>query len=354
MAQHATDDDDRGRVRNPTPTSSAHTLFVTDSNARVKLVVLFAGVLCGTTGTALTRLSPEAPALGAGAMRLLIGGATLAAIARATTRRPAQLAGHGGWLAVGAVAVALYQICFFTGTTRTGVALATVIALGSAPMFSGLINATIVRRPPTARWAAGTTLAVAGIALIARSQPSARTDLGGIVAALGAGLGWATYAMIGQQRIRNGLDSTTCMAAMFVGGAVLSAPLLAVGDDAWLTTRNGVALSLYLGVVTVGVVYTCLGWGLRKLAAPTVVTLTLAEPMTAAILATVMLEQTIGITGWIGVAIVLVALLVTASGTECPTQETAPDAGDIAYGSVQLRSTHHATPGASWPESAAR
>jgi DME family drug/metabolite transporter len=289
---------------------------VTDSSARAKLTVLFAGVLCGTTGTALTLVAPDAPALGAGAMRLLIGGTTLAAIARANGRRPAQLAGHGGRLAVGALAVALYQICFFTGTTRTGVALATVIALGSAPMFSGLINATIVRRPPTARWTAGTTLAVAGIALIARSQPSARTDPRGIVAALAAGLGWATYAMIAQQRIRKGLDSTTCMAAMFIGGAVLSAPLLAAGDNAWLTTRSGFALSLYLGVVTVGIVYTCLGWGLRKLAAPTVVTLTLAEPMTAAILATVMLAQTIGVAGWIGIAIVLIALVVTASDSD--------------------------------------
>ena len=185
-----------------------------DTTTRAKFVVLFAGVLCGTTGTALTRLAPHASALSAGAMRLLVGGLTLAAIAVASGRRPRQLASHGRWLAVGAIAVALYQVCFFTGTTRTGVALATVIALGSAPLFSGLINATVLHRPPSRRWAAGTALAVFGIALIARSQPSARTDLGGALAALGAGLGWAVYAMIGQQRIRAGLDSTSCMAAM--------------------------------------------------------------------------------------------------------------------------------------------
>jgi drug/metabolite transporter, DME family len=286
---------------------------VTNTTTRAKIVVLFAGVLCGTTGTALTRLAPQASALSAGAMRLAVGGVTLIAIAVANGRRASELVPHRGWLAAGAVAVALYQLCFFTGTTRTGVALATVIALGSAPMFSGLISATILRRPPTARWAAGTSLAVLGIALIARSQPSARTDLGGILAALGAGLGWAIYAMIGQQRIHAGLDSTSCMAAMFAGGAVLSAPLLAVGDPAWITTRNGIALSLYLGIATIGIVYTCLGWGLRTLPAPTVVTLTLAEPMTAAILATLILHQAIGVAGWIGIAVVLIALVISAS-----------------------------------------
>jgi drug/metabolite transporter, DME family len=205
------------------------------------------------------------------------------------------------------------QVCFFTGTTRTGVALATVIALGSAPIFSGLIHATVMHRPPTLRWAAGTGLAVLGIACIARSQPSARTDLAGIIAALGAGLGWAVYAMIAQQRINAGLEPTSCMAAMFTGGAVLSTPLLAVENADWIVTRNGIVLSVYLGVVTIGVVYTCLGWGLSRLPAPTVLTLTLAEPMTAALLATFILHQAIGLTGWVGVVVVLIALLITAT-----------------------------------------
>jgi drug/metabolite transporter, DME family len=293
-------------------------------------VVLSAGVLCGTTGTALTSLAPQASPLSAGAMRLVIGGITLAGIAAAKGRRSCDLTGHRKWLAVGAVAVALYQICFFTGTARTGVALATVIALGSAPVFSGLINATILRRPPTMRWAAGTALAVIGIALIAHSQPSARTDLRGILAALAAGLGWAIYAMIAQQRISHGLDSTSCMAAMFTGGAILSAPLLAVGNTTWMTTRNGIGLSIYLGVVTVGVVYTCLGWGLGKLPAPTVLTLTLAEPMTAAILASIVLHQTIGTAGWIGVMVVLAALLITARrGDSRPAALTDPSSQEL-------------------------
>ena len=208
--------------------------------------------------------------------------------------------------------MALYQICFFTGTTRTGVALATVVALGSAPMFSGLINAAILRQRPTTAWMAGTTLAIIGVALIASNQPTGRTDISGIGAALGAGLAWAIYARIGQQRITSGLDSTSCMAAMFLGGAILSMPLLVIDGTEWIATTDGIALSLYLGIITVGIVYTCLGWGLRKLPAPTVVTLTLAEPMTAAILSTVLLHQTIGATGWVGVAIVLAALVITA------------------------------------------
>jgi DME family drug/metabolite transporter len=282
-------------------------------------------------------------------MRLLVGGLTLATLALATGRRPAELTAHRGPLAAGAVAIALYQVCFFTGTTRTGVALATVVALGSAPVFSGLINATLLRRPPGGRWATGTTLAVIGVALMARSQPSARTDLTGIFAALGAGLGWATYAMIGQQRIRAGLDSTSCMAAMFTGAAVLSTPLLALGDSAWTTTRNGIVLSLYLGILTIGVVYTCFGWGLRQLPAHTTVTLTLAEPMTAAVLAAAILHQNIGVPGWIGVAIVAIALLITASHNDSaahPATDPRPEARSASPsdGRIPTRSTLRCPP----------
>ena len=114
--------------------------------------------------------------------------------------------------------------------------------------------------------------------------------------------------MIGQQRIHKGLDSTVCMASMFTAAVALSAPLLGVGNTGWLTTGSGIALALYLGVVTVGIVYTCIGWGLQRLAAPTVLTLTLAEPMTASILAASVLNQAPGAVGWIGTAVVLVAL----------------------------------------------
>jgi DME family drug/metabolite transporter len=246
-------------------------------------------------------------------VRLLVGGLTLSAVTVATGHKLGELRGHRRWLGAGAVAVALYQLCFFTGTTRTGVALGTVVALGSAPVFSGLLHWVIDRRHPTGRWVIGTLLAMVGVALITSSQPSARTDIVGVCAALAAGLGWATYAMIGQQRIRQGLDSTVCMASMFTAAAALSAPLLTVGNTGWLTTGRGITLALYLGVVTVGVVYTCIGWGLRRLAAPTVLTLTLAEPMTASILAAVVLNQAPGAVGWIGTAVVLVALLITAT-----------------------------------------
>ena len=53
----------------------------------------------------------------------------------------------GSVVALGALGVAGYQPAFFTGTSRSGVALGTVVALGSGPLFTGLIEAVGFRRP---------------------------------------------------------------------------------------------------------------------------------------------------------------------------------------------------------------
>lgn len=224
---------------------SRHRDHAGTASGRAAILSLAAGSLSGTAGTAVIWLAPTAPPLSAGTMRLLVGGMCLTLIATACGHRLTALRGHLGWLLPGAVAVAAYQLCLFTGVTRTGVALATVIAMGSAPVFSGLINALLLKRPPSLTWLIGTAMAITGVSLITRGQPTAQTDLLGIIAAAGAGLAWAAYALISHQRIARGLDSTTCMAAMFLTGAVLSLPVLALGDTSWLVTPRGISGSTW-------------------------------------------------------------------------------------------------------------
>jgi DME family drug/metabolite transporter len=118
---------------------------------------------------------------------------------------------------------------------------------------------------------------------------------------------------------------------MFCVGAVLLAPVLAIEPLGWLGSARGAAMALHLGGITIGVAYTLYGWGLRRLAVPTVVTLTLAEPLTAAILGTAVLGERIGPLGWLGAALIAAGLLVAARG-EFPaggrSTHTAGEPGD--------------------------
>ena len=67
-------------------------------------------------------------------------------------------------------------------------------------------------------------------------------------------------------------------------------------------------MALYLGVVATGLAYVLFGFGLRRLPSATAVTLVLAEPLTATLLAAVVLDESIPWTGWLGVAAVVIGL----------------------------------------------
>ncbi len=73
-------------------------------------------------------------------------------------------------------------------------------------------------------------------------------------------------------------------------------------------------MALHLGCATIGIAYTLYGWGLRHLTAPAVVTLTLAEPLTAALLGTLVLGERLGPLNWCGAALVAAGLLIAARG----------------------------------------
>jgi drug/metabolite transporter, DME family len=92
--------------------------------------------------------------------------------------------------------------------------------------------------------------------------------------------------------------------------AVLTLPILFVEPTGWIATAGGAVLLAHLGFVTVGVAYTLYARGLRSLPTPTVVTLTLIEPITAAILSVAVLRESLSPVRWLGIAVVLAGLAV--------------------------------------------
>jgi DME family drug/metabolite transporter len=277
--------------------------------------VLAAAMLFGTTGTSQALGPPDATPLAIGAIRLVLGALTLAAIA--WLRRPGtgrSWGQHAPALLLGGVAVAVYQLGWFAGLRRTGVAVGTVVGIGSGPVMAGLLHRSRGRGLPPA-WLAGTAATVLGTGLLAARGGGERAiDPAGLALVLVAVLGYVSYVEVAQRAIQRGLDVAGAMAGMFGAGAALLAPILALEPLGWLARPDGATMALHLGVITIGVAYTLYGWGLRRLSVPTVVTLTLAEPLTAALLGTMVLGERLGPHGWLGAASVTVGLLATARG----------------------------------------
>lgn len=277
------------------------------------LAVIAAGMLFGTTGTA-QELGPDGSTpLGVGAVRIAVGAVVLWLVAIGGDRRSGRP--RLGLVAVGAAGVAVYQPGFFTGTERLGVALGTIVALGSAPVFAGLIESA-AGRPPGRSWAVASAIAIAGGALVvAGRQSGVELSALGLTGALAAGLGYACYAVATKRMILDGVDSTIASAWQFSIAAVMLAPLMAVEPTAWLASASGLAMALHLGVLATGLAYVLYGWGLRLVDTSTATSLTLVEPVTAALLAVVVLDERLIWYGWLGVALVLAGLAALGGGT---------------------------------------
>src|SRR5688500_15059991 len=166
-----------------------------------RLLVLLAAVCFGTTGTAQA-LGPDAAPLTVGATRIAVGGLLLLLVARAVTRSAAPWPRRE--LAVIAVAIAVYQLAFFAAVDRTGVAVGTVVALGSAPAIAGVTGRLVDGEPLTDRWAAATALACAGVLLLVLGGGGASVDALGIILAVVSGTGYATYAVLAKRLLRLG------------------------------------------------------------------------------------------------------------------------------------------------------
>lgn len=284
-------------------------------------VILVGAAAWGSTGTAAHFAPPGASSASIGAARIAIGGTVLLVIALSTSSRRHAVAAlitaprpARGAVALAAIAVAAYQVSFFTAVHVTGVAIGTVVAIGSAPVFTGAL-ARLTGGPRLGRrWSLATIAAVAGCTVLVTGGQAAGAAPAGVLLALAAGLSYAIYAVTAARLISAGTPETAVMGLLFGAAAVLLAPLLALSSPGWVLTSRGLAVAGYLGVVTTVLAYLLYGRGLRTVPAPIAVTLGLAEPVVAAILGLVVLGEQLTAAAAIGLIFVGLALATLVGG----------------------------------------
>lgn len=285
--------------------------------------VLIAAVLFGTTGTAQA-LAPALDPVAVGGARIVVGAAFLAVIAFAAARlRPRTAApdrGGRGLVVLSGAFVAVYQLGFFAAVADTGVAIGTVVAIGSGPAFAGLFARVFAGERPAPRWYLATTLAGAGVCVMVLGAGAGEVSLPGVGLALLAGAGYAGYAVAGKRLMDAGRTPEATMAAVFCTGAVLLLPVLLVGDAGALVTTEGLALALYLGALPTALAYVLFARGLQRIGAGETATLTLAEPVTAAALGFAVLGERPGAAALAGGALVLAGLAVLALRRSAPAR----------------------------------
>lgn len=276
------------------------------------LLVIAAATLWGTTGTAQALAPAGATPLTVGSMRLIVGALGLLLIARRQRQlpTPAELRRWPlGALFTAAISMAAYQLLFFAGVARAGVAIGTLVGIGSTPILAGLLGWLVRRERPSRRWYAATALAIAGCGLLVGTAGTIEIDLPGIALAVGAGGAYALYTLMTKQLLETHA-AASATAVTFAIGALLLLPFVLLGDMAWLREPAGLLVALHLGLVTVALGYLLFARGLTAVPVATAATLTLAEPLTAAALGVIVLGETLTAPALAGVALLFTGLLI--------------------------------------------
>ena len=281
--------------------------------ALARIHVLIAAVLFGTTGTAQA-LGPAIDPIAVGSARIVVGAALLALVAFAVSRRaPGRvLPANRRLVLLSGAFVAAYQLGFFAAVADTGVAVGTVVAIGSGPAFAGLFARVFAGERPAPRWYLATALACAGVCVMVLGAGAGEVSLPGVSLALMAGAGYAGYAVAGKRLMDAGATPEGTMAAVFATGALILLPVLATTDTSPFFTAEGALLALYLGALPTAAAYVLFARGLERIGAGETATLTLAEPATAALLGFAVLSERPGAAAVAGGLLVLAGLAVVA------------------------------------------
>jgi drug/metabolite transporter, DME family len=235
-------------------------------------------------------------------------------------------------IAVG-VGTALYQGLYFMSVLMVGVSVSTVVSLGIAPILAAAWEHLTRRTWPSLREAVVLTAAITGLLLVSLNAghvaetPSGRPGLG-LALAVCSGATYAATTVVGHSLAArvDVVALNTCAATV---GAVALAPFFALaaatGDPVLPTDGVSVALLVYLGVATMALAYGLLYAGLRTTSGSAATVATLVEPVSAALLAALLLGERLTSAAVLGGALILagVAGLRISEPDEGPPREAA-------------------------------
>lgn len=285
---------------------------------QARAAVLLASLLWGTTGTVASFSQALSP-LAIGAFAMGVGGLLQTLLAWRHIRQ-ALVALQAQWpvLLTGALAIAVYPLAFYSSMRLAGVAIGTVISIGTAPFFTLLLECLIGQGGAVSRrWWLSFALGVTGLALLSlpgAAPASAPAPVTGTLLGLLAGFTYALYSWVAKRLIAGGIRSQAAMGSLFGLGALLLLPSLLLTGAHLLAPVGNLLVVGYMALVPMFLGYLAFGFGLRHVAASQATLLTLFEPVVAALLAVTVVGEPIPALGWLGMGLILGCLLLQAQG----------------------------------------
>ena len=292
------------------------------------VALLLACTFWGTTGMAASFI-PGINPIAIGASTMGIGGLILGLTALPGVWLTWKNIGAVPLVLLGALGLAVYSTVFYIGMSWAGVALGNVIALGSAPLFAGLIEWVVDKQRPSGRWLIATAITVAGGAMLVSGRNFGEDGGGivrdqnmvtlGIALALLAGFAYALYTYMANKLMKPSADRPqgighrpVISTIQLVSAAPLIVVLIALviaNPGQFANQPLAIPVMAYLVLFPTAVGHLLLAVGLGAMPASRAAVYTLFEPVVAVVMAVFVVGEVIAPIGWIGLVVVLAGLL---------------------------------------------
>jgi DME family drug/metabolite transporter len=219
----------------------------------------------------------------------------------------------GLFLGFGFFSLTVFEALYFTSLAYTTVQHAAAL-LYTAPAFVAILSWFFLKEKLTARKIGAIVLSVLGAFLIlglVENEPlfASRTQIGDWLA-LGSGLAYSTWYIYGKVLCRNREPAVTAFLGMCIGGVMLF-PLAFVTEGLQVPqSLTGWELVAAVGIIPTAMAYLVYLAGLKLIEATTASVFAIMEPLTSAILAFYLFQETLTYASLIGFGLIISSILL--------------------------------------------
>lgn len=215
------------------------------------------------------------------------------------------------WIFTGTGLLSFTFMNLFYYMTQQLCSLATAaVLLYTSPIFVMLLSALLFKEKITAVKIVALILAAGGCVLVS-GIGGATFTVTGLLTGIGSGFAYALYSIFSRLGLKR-YHPVTITAYTFLVAAVVSVPFCSPETAAAIVRGTPSALLLMLGLGTLSsfVPFLCYTKGLETVATSKAAIIVTLEPVVASLLGILVFQETLSVTGTIGILLVLGAVLV--------------------------------------------
>lgn len=274
-------------------------------------LVALSGILWGCIGLFTTPLKELGiDSISIIAVRSLLTAIMLGIILLIFDKKLFKIRLHDLWqfIGMGIVSFAFFNICYLKSMELNNSFGTACILMYTAPIFIMLLSAILFKEKITPVKIVCLVLAIVGCALI--SGGGTVTAMG-FIFGLGSGIGYGLYSIFSVYALKKYSFFTATFYA-FCFSALSLAPFCDWGRVVFTVAADNSSPWLFLGlaaIITVlpYIIYTC---GLRVVPASEASVIACVEPLVAALVGLAIYNQTMGISGLVGMSFILMAVVI--------------------------------------------